>query len=474
MNTNFLMTAQRLENLNVEIERNVLICGSNEKFISFGSCFAQNINTYLGWYGLDSFFERSLCAHYSSTTMAQTLSRLAAKEAIPEDQIYIFQDELGGVIPTTYFAKNRTFGEDPVRVVLKNYGIRDKKVYERIADSTVFIITLGTSRVVRINATGVCASAASGISKSDYTFEQTDVETNFRNLQIVYDSIVKIKGNTKFKIIVTLSPQRYKWASDLLAGKCGFTDNCLSKSILRVAIEQFVASHNNITYFPSYEIVIDELRNYETLSGYDYLHINSDYTPRYVVKRFLLSYADESVVNQLALLDNLQGFTHTMSKDQAHNGNVKCAYYQNKLKGIIAEAEEIVGDAEWNMLLARRLYGAAVWVDAPELFMNYWTILQRRLSEKHKTFMIWGVGGRYREYYAPFVQAANFSLNFLGVVDSNAKVVGKKVDGHRVHRPEQLSKLKPDVILCASTFFKEISKQAAAICPGVHVMPSEF
>lgn len=474
MNTNFLMTAQRLENLNVEIERDVLIPSSKEKFISFGSCFAQNINTYLDAYGLDSFFERSLCAHYSSTTMAQTLSRLAAKQAIPEDQIYVFKDELGGVLPTTYFAKNRTFGDDPARVALKKYGVRDKKVYKRIAESTVFIITLGTSRVVRMNTTGVCVSAVSGISKSEYAFEQTDVATNVKNLHTVYDSIVKVKGDNNFKMVVTLSPQRYKWSADLLEGKCGFTDNCLSKSILRVAIEQFVGAHANIIYFPSFEIVIDELRNYETLSGYDFLHINSDYTPSYVVKRFLLAYADESVVNQLALLDKLRGYIHTMSKDQAHNANLKCAYYRNKLKDLIEEAEETIGDAAWNMLLAQKFYGVAVSVGAPELFMRYWSILQDRLSEKYSSFMIWGVGGRYRDYFAPFIKSGEFAMDFLGFADSNPAVVGTEVDAHLVHHPEEISAIKPDLILSATTFFGEIAKQAKALCPEIELLQCDF
>lgn len=474
MNTNFLMTAQRLENLNVEVERNVLIDSSKAKVISFGSCFAQNINTYLNAYGIDSFFERSLCAHYSATSMSQTLSRLAAREAVPAEQIYVFGDEQGGALPTTYYAKNRTFGEDPVRVALENYGLRDKRVYERIAESNVFVITLGTSRVIRMKSTGVCVSAVSGIPRDQYFYEQTDVDTNVNSLNSVYDSIAKIKGSTDFKMVITLSPQRYQWSTDTLGGKCRFVDNCLSKSILRVAIEQFVDSHANIIYYPSFEIVIDELRNYETLSGYDFMHINSDYTPKYVVKRFLLAYADDSVLEQLALLEKLHEYIHTLTKDQAHNANVKCAYYRNKLQELIAEAEEAIGDGAWNMLLAQKFYGVAVWVGSPELFLRYWSILQDRLSEKYASFMIWGVGGRYREFFAPFVKSGEFGMDFLGFVDSNPAVVGTEVDGHRVHHPEELPGIKPDLILSATTFFGEIVKRAKALYPEVELLQCDF
>ncbi len=220
--------------------------------------------------------------------------------------------------------------------------------------------------------------------------------------------------------------------------------------------------------------MIDELRHFETLSGYDYLHINRDTTPAYVVKRFLLSYASEAVIDQLPLLDDLGMLIHTMNKDEAHNADVTAPYYRDKVKEFVSTAKDTVLDADWNMLLAERLYGAAVRVGTPEQFMTFWTVSQRRLAEKYSSFMIWGVGGRYQDFFAPFVKSGEFSMNFLGFVDSNEAVVGTEIDGHRVHHPDEISAIKPDLILSATTFFGQISKQAKALCPGVDLLQYNF
>ena len=57
-----------------------------------------------------------------------------------------------------------------------------------------------------------------------------------------------------WNIIFTVSPVRYT--------KIGLIDNFLGKSILRLAIEKLLTLRKNSFYFPSYEIITDELRDY--------------------------------------------------------------------------------------------------------------------------------------------------------------------------------------------------------------------
>ena len=56
------------------------------------------------------------------------------------------------------------------------------------------------------------------------------------------------------QVIFTVSPVRYI--------KIGLQDNFLGKSILRLAIEELI-QHSSALYFPSFEIINDELRNYD-------------------------------------------------------------------------------------------------------------------------------------------------------------------------------------------------------------------
>ncbi|MBK6372753.1 MAG: GSCFA domain-containing protein [Saprospiraceae bacterium] len=58
-----------------------------------------------------------------------------------------------------------------------------------------------------------------------------------------------------FRVIITVSPVRY--------AKDGFVENQLSKSILFVALNKLIELYpENIEYFPAYEIIMDELRDY--------------------------------------------------------------------------------------------------------------------------------------------------------------------------------------------------------------------
>lgn len=78
------------------------------------------------------------------------------------------------------------------------------------------------------------------------------------------------------KVIVTVSPVRHI--------KDGLAENSLSKSILRVASAELAEVYENVHYFPSFEIVMDELRDYRYYSD-DMLH-PSAVAVEYIWQRF--------------------------------------------------------------------------------------------------------------------------------------------------------------------------------------------
>jgi hypothetical protein len=89
--------------------------------------------------------------------------------------------------------------------------------------------------------------------------------------------------NPGLRVIFTVSPVRH-W-------KDGAVDNQLSKSVLHVAIHSLVQQHKDVYYFPSYEIFMDELRDYRFYAA-DMLH-PSEQGSDYVWKRFYETWLDE-------------------------------------------------------------------------------------------------------------------------------------------------------------------------------------
>jgi GSCFA family len=92
-----------------------------------------------------------------------------------------------------------------------------------------------------------------------------------------------IAFNSSIKIIFTISPVRHL--------RDGFVENNRSKSALIQAIHQLVDAHDNLFYFPAYELVIDDLRDYRFYAE-DMVHPNYAAT-NYVWEKFIAAAIDE-------------------------------------------------------------------------------------------------------------------------------------------------------------------------------------
>jgi hypothetical protein len=114
------------------------------------------------------------------------------------------------------------------------------------SENPIIIITLGTSWVYELNETGEIVANCHHSSASSFTRRAMDVEEIIEVLSPICQ--------TGKRIIFTVSPVRHL--------KDGAHENQLSKSRLLLAVDKLVNLHPNCEYFPSYEIVLDELRDY--------------------------------------------------------------------------------------------------------------------------------------------------------------------------------------------------------------------
>ena len=139
------------------------------------------------------------------------------------------------------------------------YSDEAKAQQRAIFDTTdVFILTFGLSEVWYDDVTGEVFSRT--IPKDVYDparhkFRVTSVEENRENMQAIYDMIRKHRPDAK--IIFTLSP--VPLSATFRDNSC-LTSNSVSKSILRVAIDEMMHAHKDdgiLHYWPSYEIVTD-------------------------------------------------------------------------------------------------------------------------------------------------------------------------------------------------------------------------
>ena len=118
---------------------------------------------------------------------------------------------------------------------------------------TVFL-TLGTNHVYRLKETGEIVDNCQKRPASLFTEEELSVDECADYLQQTIDILRRM--NPEIHIVLTVSPIRYR--------KYGYHGSQLSKATLLLAVEKLVRNIGSprVSYFPAYEIINDELRDY--------------------------------------------------------------------------------------------------------------------------------------------------------------------------------------------------------------------
>lgn len=139
----------------------------------------------------------------------------------------------------------------------------------------VAVLTLGTNHVYVLNSTGEIVDNCAKRSHSLFTERELTVDECLGYLSEAVDILVSRYAGVK--VIVTVSPIRY--------AKYGFHGSALSKAVLLLAADKLVRMRPaTVVYFPAYEIVNDELRDYRFYAP-DMLHPSAQ-AVEYIWERF--------------------------------------------------------------------------------------------------------------------------------------------------------------------------------------------
>lgn len=136
------------------------------------------------------------------------------------------------------------------------------------------VFTLGTNHVYVLNETGEIVDNCRRRPQRLFTERELSVDECTDYLR---DAVTMLRQiNPSVRIIITVSPIRY--------AKYGFHGSQLSKATLLLAADKLTKEMDNVVYFPAYEIVNDELRDYRFYRE-DMLH-PTDQAVEYIWQRF--------------------------------------------------------------------------------------------------------------------------------------------------------------------------------------------
>ena len=247
----------------------------NDRIMMLGSCFSDSIGRQLSDYGFN------VCVNpfgtlYNPVSILNSVERLATgKEFTQEECIMIG----AGDERFCSFSHHTSFARASKEEFIENANKALNEAREFFLNADKLIITLGTSWCFRHNASGIIVSNCLKRNAAEFTRERLSVAE-------VADALKRIQELTNAQIILTVSPIRHF--------KDGAHGNQISKATLLLGIEEFLAGcpvdlsmnpRYPAEYFPAYEIVMDELRDYRFYAE-DMCH-PSQQTVNYIRERFL-------------------------------------------------------------------------------------------------------------------------------------------------------------------------------------------
>ena len=246
----------------------------NNSILAFGSCFVENIGQKL----VDNKFDINVNPFgtlFNPLSIFKLVNKSALNEGIGSTGIV----ESQGVFH--HYDLHSDLSKLHKKELLENTNYRLQQIGAQLPETSIIIYTFGTSIVYELKESGEIVANCHKIPTSKFNRRLLEIEEIVHGFKVNYDLVKSINKNIRF--ILTVSPVRHQ--------KESFEQNNVSKSILRIACEKMVKIHDEVEYFPAFEIMMDELRDYRFYTK-DMLHPNSVATD-YIWQKFQDVYFDD-------------------------------------------------------------------------------------------------------------------------------------------------------------------------------------
>ncbi len=267
----------------IQISASPFQINHQDELMLMGSCFTENIGGKLTYYGFNSVSNPFGIIYNPVSIFHNLSSAIQSKKYIESDllmrnDLYISLDHHGKYADTD---KGR---------LLHTINSGMEQVHQCFTTAKYIVFSPGTSFVYQHKASGKIAANCHKLPNSHF-------EKKLLTIDEIKAAFNTIKPHLADKtVIFTVSPVRH-WRD-------GAVQNQRSKSILIESIHQIIAENDNCSYFPSYEIMMDELRDYRFYEE-DMLHPNKT-AVNYIWERFCQTYFDELTMEILDQIHKLQ------------------------------------------------------------------------------------------------------------------------------------------------------------------------
>ena len=277
----------------IPITQNANPIDYNSKIVSFGSCFAENMGDKLLYYKFQTQVN-PFGIIFNPFSIEKLIERVVLQRYFTKDDIFFFNERWH------CYEVHSELSDADSEVFLSKLNQILLDTQKQLQQATHIIITYGTSWVYRhIETNGIVANCHK-VPQKQFSKELLSIDSIQKSIQNTVSLIATL--NPKCNFIFTVSPVRHL--------KDGFVENQVSKAHLIAAIYATTnTKQQTLNYFPSYEIMMDELRDYRFYAD-DMMHPSS-MAIDYIWERFAATQIDASAITTMELVQTIQkGLAH--------------------------------------------------------------------------------------------------------------------------------------------------------------------
>jgi hypothetical protein len=205
--------------------------------------------------------------------------------------------------------------DDPSRVLYK-INRKSKEAFDFLQKARFLFVTFGTARVYKLKKSDLIVSNCHKIPAEQFESELLSTD---QIVKLWSEQLDKLHSHfPELNVVFTISPVRH-W-------KDGAHGNQVSKSVLFVAVEELLKHQFSPTYFPAYELIMDDLRDYR-FYGDDMLHPSSS-AINYIWEAFTGCYLDRPALNTWREVIRItRAFNHRFRTDS----DLKIKYFAERI-----------------------------------------------------------------------------------------------------------------------------------------------
>ncbi len=282
------------------------------KLLLLGSCFVENIGNKLEYFKFQSV-QNPFGILFHPKAIEGLIHNALHQKKYTEDDVFFHNEQWH-----CYDAHSKLSSSSKEKL-LSSLNANLDLTAKRLHNATHIIITFGTAWIYKNYKSNLPVANCHKVPQKEFVKELLSVEAVTNSLKLLVDEIHR--SNPEVTIVFTVSPVRHI--------KDGFVENSQSKAHLISGIHQFLneqsaINNNKSFYFPSYEILLDELRDYRFYSE-DMLHPNKTAID-YIWEKFKhvwISNNSQEIMNEVETIQN--GLKHKPfnADSEAHQNFLK-------------------------------------------------------------------------------------------------------------------------------------------------------